>query len=179
MVTDASLFSSKINLITMTDRSMRIKSLVWLWILWTWWICKWFSMALRFCWRLRYIWEKTLKIIMIKFYKIVKILRAPRLVKKQSLIAPVNPWKIKVVLLKKHILNSNKVNIDECKGNHSCHVNAINMNALGSHVCECHAGYTGNERKCTHYSCLVVVELIDGKNVKKKEMLPLTLQSFL
>ena len=52
------------------------------------------------------------------------------------------------------------------------------MNAFGSYVCECHAGYTGNERNCTHYSCLVVVELIDGKNVKKKEILPLTLQSF-
>ena len=39
--------------------------------------------------------------------------------------------------------------IDECKGNHSCHVNAACMNTLGSHVCQCHAGYTGNGENCT------------------------------
>ena len=39
--------------------------------------------------------------------------------------------------------------INECKGNHSCHVNASCMNTLGSHVCQCHAGYTGNGQKCT------------------------------
>ena len=39
--------------------------------------------------------------------------------------------------------------INECKGNHSCHVNATCMNTLGSHVCQCHAGYTGNGRNCT------------------------------
>ena len=39
--------------------------------------------------------------------------------------------------------------IDECKGNHSCHVNAACMNTLGSHVCQCHAGYTGNGVNCT------------------------------
>ena len=39
--------------------------------------------------------------------------------------------------------------IGECRGNHSCHVNATCMNTLGSHVCECHAGYTGNGQNCT------------------------------
>ena len=39
--------------------------------------------------------------------------------------------------------------INECKGNHSCHVNATCMNTLGSHVCQCHAGYTGNGQNCT------------------------------
>ena len=39
--------------------------------------------------------------------------------------------------------------IDECKGNNSCHVNATCMNTLGSHVCQCHAGYTGNGQNCT------------------------------
>ena len=39
--------------------------------------------------------------------------------------------------------------IDECKGNHSCHLNATFSNILGSHVCECHSGYTGNGRNCT------------------------------
>ena len=39
--------------------------------------------------------------------------------------------------------------IDECKGSHSCHVNATCTNTLGSHVCQCHAGYTGNGQNCT------------------------------
>ena len=39
--------------------------------------------------------------------------------------------------------------IDECKGNHSCHVNARCKNTLGSHVCECHLGYSGNGQNCT------------------------------
>ena len=39
--------------------------------------------------------------------------------------------------------------INECKGNHSCHVNATCMNTLGSHVCQCHAGYTGNGQNCS------------------------------
>ena len=95
LVSEISSINFKIG---MTDRSMKIKSLVWLWTLCTGWICKWFSMALRFRWRSRYIWVKKLKIIIIKFYKIVKILRAPWLVKKQSLIAPVNLWKIEVYI---------------------------------------------------------------------------------
>ena len=39
--------------------------------------------------------------------------------------------------------------INECKGNHSCHVNAICMNTKGSYVCTCHPGYTGNGSDCT------------------------------
>ena len=39
--------------------------------------------------------------------------------------------------------------IDECKGNHFCHVNASCTNIIGSHVCKCHPGYTGNGRDCT------------------------------
>ena len=39
--------------------------------------------------------------------------------------------------------------INECKGNHSCHVNATCVNTLGSHVCQCHVGYTGNGQNCT------------------------------
>ena len=39
--------------------------------------------------------------------------------------------------------------IDECKGNHSCHVNATYKNILGSHIRQCQAGYTGNGRNCT------------------------------
>ena len=32
--------------------------------------------------------------------------------------------------------------------NPSCHVNAACTNTLGSHVCQCHAGYTGNGENC-------------------------------
>ena len=39
--------------------------------------------------------------------------------------------------------------IDECKGNHSCHVNAICTNTKGLYVCTCHPGYTGNGHGCT------------------------------
>ena len=39
--------------------------------------------------------------------------------------------------------------IDECKGNHSCHVNAICTNTKGFYVCTCHPGYTGNGHGCT------------------------------
>ena len=39
--------------------------------------------------------------------------------------------------------------MDECKGNHSCHVNATCTNALGSYECQCQAGYTGNGQNCT------------------------------
>ena len=38
--------------------------------------------------------------------------------------------------------------IDECKGNHSCHVNASCKNTIGSHECECHPGFAGNGRNC-------------------------------
>ena len=39
--------------------------------------------------------------------------------------------------------------INECKGNHSCHANATCMNTKGSYVCTCHLGYTGNGSDCT------------------------------
>ena len=44
--------------------------------------------------------------------------------------------------------------INECKGNHSCHVNATCMNTKGSYVCTCHPGYTGNRSDCTGTWCI-------------------------
>ena len=38
--------------------------------------------------------------------------------------------------------------IDECKGNHSCHVNATCTNTNGSFVCECQPGFNGNGQNC-------------------------------
>ena len=39
--------------------------------------------------------------------------------------------------------------IDECKGNHSCHVNATCTNTNESYLCECHLGFNGNGQSCT------------------------------
>ena len=41
------------------------------------------------------------------------------------------------------------LDVDECKGNHFCHKNAKCTNTIGSHVCECQPGYTGNGQNCT------------------------------
>ena len=64
-----------------------------------------------------------LKIITIKFGKIIKILWAPWLVKKQPLIAPINPWKIEVYVIKvtDHISYRfiSVVNVFRCWKNHS------------------------------------------------------------
>ena len=39
--------------------------------------------------------------------------------------------------------------IDECARNLSCHVNANCTNTIGSHVCTCHTGYTGDGQTCS------------------------------
>ena len=39
--------------------------------------------------------------------------------------------------------------IDECGKNLSCHVNANCTNNIGSHVCTCHTGYTGDGQTCS------------------------------
>ncbi|XP_066022877.1 uromodulin-like [Pocillopora verrucosa] len=39
--------------------------------------------------------------------------------------------------------------VDECKGNDSCHENANCSNTIGSHICDCQPGYTGNGQNCT------------------------------
>ena len=49
--------------------------------------------------------------------------------------------------------------IDECKGNHSCHVNATCTNTKGSYVCTCHPGYTGNGSDCTGTWCVSFVTI--------------------
>ncbi|XP_066022881.1 uromodulin-like [Pocillopora verrucosa] len=42
-----------------------------------------------------------------------------------------------------------EIDVDECKGNHSCHENANCTNTMGSHECNCQLGYTGNGQNCT------------------------------
>ena len=39
--------------------------------------------------------------------------------------------------------------VDECSTNdHSCDVNAVCANTVGSYACACKAGYTGDGRTC-------------------------------
>ena len=68
--------------------------------------------------------------------------------------------------------------IDECKGNHSCHVNAICTNTKGLYVCTCHPGYTGNGRDCTGIWCVSFVTIFIRKKstiIVVKLVLPLYL----
>ena len=40
------------------------------------------------------------------------------------------------------------LDVDECNGNQSCHEDAKCTNTIGSHVCECQPGYTGDGQNC-------------------------------
>ena len=41
------------------------------------------------------------------------------------------------------------VDLDECTTNsHTCDVNAVCQNTVGSHTCSCKAGYTGDGKTC-------------------------------
>ena len=51
--------------------------------------------------------------------------------------------------LKCHFFICDFIDVDECKGNNSCHENANCTNTNGSHVCDCQPGYTGNGKNCT------------------------------
>ena len=53
--------------------------------------------------------------------------------------------------------------IDECKGNHSCCMNAICTNTKGSYVCTCHPGYTENGRGCVGIWCVSFVTIFIRK----------------
>ena len=53
------------------------------------------------------------------------------------------------IILKFHFLICDFIDVDECKGNHSCHENANCTNIIGSHVCVCQPGYIGNGQNCT------------------------------
>lgn len=41
------------------------------------------------------------------------------------------------------------LDINECNGDHGCHVNAACRNTPGSFVCQCNNGYQGNGFDCT------------------------------
>ena len=58
--------------------------------------------------------------------------------------------KIKKGLLKNFLTNLCLVlDLDECTTNsHTCDVNAVCQNTVGSHTCSCKAGYTGDGKPC-------------------------------
>ena len=53
------------------------------------------------------------------------------------------------IILKSHFFICDFIDIDECKGNQSCHEDANCTNTNGSYVCDCQPGYTGNGQNCT------------------------------
>ena len=123
----------------MIDKSMKIKSLVWLWTLCTGWIRKWFSMVLRFRWRLRYIWVKTLKIYLRK----IESRRGCYILPWPGFVTNLSHFSSYFVLW----------DIDECSEAHAvkmnkCHPNASCTNTWGSYNCSCIPGYTGDGFQC-------------------------------
>ena len=64
----------------------------------------------------------------------------------QSNYTTENPPIFKVTIIIKYIYVFS--DIDECKGNHSCHANATCTNTNGSYVCECRPGFNGNGQNC-------------------------------
>lgn len=51
----------------------------------------------------------------------------------------------------------NFLDYDEClNGTHDCDSNATCTNTLGSYLCECEDGFTGDGRACAGEVCLVV-----------------------
>ena len=56
--------------------------------------------------------------------------------------------------------------IDECSTNsHSCDVNAVCSNTVGSYACACKAGYTGDGRTCNGAIflsfCFIFLEVVE------------------
>ena len=55
------------------------------------------------------------------------------------------------IILMSHFLffKFDLIDVDECNGNQACHESANCTNTIGSHVCDCQPGYTGNGQNCT------------------------------
>ena len=55
----------------------------------------------------------------------------------------------KVMLFDKKPLCAYFLDLDECTtGSHSCDVNSVCQNTVGSYACSCNAGYTGDGKPC-------------------------------
>ena len=56
----------------------------------------------------------------------------------------------KVILFDKNPLRAYSfLDLDECStGSHSCDVNSVCQNSVGSYTCSCNAGYTGDGKPC-------------------------------
>ena len=53
------------------------------------------------------------------------------------------------MLFDKKPLRAYFLDLDECTtGSHSCDVNSVCQNTVGSYKCSCNAGYTGDGKPC-------------------------------
>ena len=55
-----------------------------------------------------------------------------------------------LVILTLYVTYNSHADIDECSTNsHSCDVNAVCSNTVGSYACACKAGFTGDGKTCS------------------------------
>ena len=57
------------------------------------------------------------------------------------------------------------LDIDECSGDNDCHDDANCTDTVGSYICSCNEGYTGNGINCDGKSFVIVLEVRELLNV--------------
>ena len=58
-----------------------------------------------------------------------------------------------------HMFSQINLDVDECSANsHSCDINAVCSNTLGSYACACKAGYSGDGKTCTGELSISLIE---------------------
>ena len=96
-------------------------------------------------------WKKSLKPYLLKH----KNNKQTNKNKKQWIHSPLRPEvnhqvDLVLVILTLYVTYNSHADIDECSTNsHSCGVNAVCSNTVGSHACACKAGFTGDGKTCS------------------------------
>ena len=67
-------------------------------------------------------------------------------------------WMMMTIMLT-HMFSQINLDVDECSANsHSCDINAVCSNTLGSYACACKAGYSGDGKTCTGELSISLIE---------------------